>query len=53
LPLFTVAFAVTPFPAVQGHKILLKKAKSPYLLESSVVLSARTLWLLMPVLKFL
>jgi hypothetical protein len=36
----TVAFAVTPFPAVQGHKILLKKAKSPYLLESSVVLSA-------------
>ncbi len=37
--LFGSSFAVTPFPQVKHHKVLLSERSSPYLLESGFVLS--------------
>ncbi|MDY6283788.1 MAG: right-handed parallel beta-helix repeat-containing protein [Hallerella sp.] len=34
------SFAVTPFPAIKHHKVLLSAVSSPYLLETSFVLGA-------------
>ncbi|MBP5248038.1 MAG: hypothetical protein J6Z31_09320 [Fibrobacter sp.] len=40
LCLLGVSYAVTPFPAVKHHKVLLSSVSSPYLLETSFVLGA-------------
>jgi len=36
---FGVSFAVTPFPSIKHHKVLLRASASPYLLESSFILA--------------
>lgn len=47
--LFAVsAFAVTPFPSAKHHKVLLSERSSPYLLESSFVLSENDTLLVEP-----
>ncbi len=48
LLLFGPSFAVTPFPQIRHHKVLLSERSSPYLLESSFVLSENDTLLVEP-----